>query len=75
VPVFIALGVGAVGVASDRGGIYPLGGYSAVLGTHLNGLFTGSVVSPFLPSHSEGIITWDNIRSGRSGRDHPPGDA
>jgi hypothetical protein len=29
-----------------------------------------------MPSHSKGIITTcDNVRSGRSGRDHPPGDA
>lgn len=72
---FHSFGEGAVRVASDRGGICPLGGDFAVLGTYLNGVSTSSVVNPFLPSHSEGIITCDNIRSGRSGQGHPPGDA
>lgn len=27
-----------------------------------------------MPSHPKGIITCDSVRSGRSGRDHPPGD-
>jgi hypothetical protein len=72
---FHSSGEGAVRVASDRGGICPPGGDFAVLRTHLNGVSTGSVVSPFLPSHSEGVITCDNIGSGRSGQDHPPGDA